>query len=72
MNNSIMQYSPEALILAGMFDQLDGRGQDALFALARSELEHIRREQLHAEYCSDPNSAQSDTAVQNLPDPTRP
>lgn len=65
-----MQYSPEALILAGMFDQLDGRGQDALFALARSELEHIRREQLHAEYCSDP-TVQCDTAAQNLPDPTR-
>lgn len=65
-----MQYSPEALILAGMFDQLDGRGQDALFALARSELKNIRREQLHAEYCSDPKT-QSDTAVQNLPGPTR-
>lgn len=63
-----MQYSPEALILAGMFDQMDGRGQDALFALARSELEHIRLEQLHSEYCS---TVQSDTAVQNLPDPTR-
>lgn len=65
-----MQYSIKALILAGMFDQLDGRGQDALFALARSELEHMRFEQLHAEYCSDPNSVQSDTAVQTPPDPT--
>lgn len=64
-----MQYSPEALILAGMFDQLDGRGQDALFALARSELKNIRREQLHAEYCSDPKT-QSDVSERNPQDPT--
>lgn len=66
-----MQYSPEALILAGMFDQLDIRGRDALYALARSELEHLRREQLHAEYRSDPNQDQSDTASQTSPSPKR-
>lgn len=64
-----MQLSEKALILAAMYDELDPRGQAALFALARSERAYLSHKSLHDQYCADPISDQSDFQSRTSPDP---